>query len=146
MKKIIIIALSLFATYSCSEGESKETSNKVEVYKNEVSEKQSVFVNIVVGSDKAEHTTVWKENQSALEVLQYVANVVTKPVAGKYVFVTKIDSVAGIKGVNGWYYTINGNKATKLAINQTVQPGDTIQWNFKADICSKTVDKADCEK
>jgi len=145
MKNIIIIALSLFTIISCSENESKKITNKVEVNKKEESKEQNVFVNIVVGSDKQEFTTKYREGISVLEALQYVAKVVTKPVAGKYVFVTKINDTQGVKGVNGWYYTINSTKATKLAISQLLQVGDTIQWNFKADICSKTVDKSDCE-
>ena len=141
MKYLIATIFSLFLISSC---DIDEQATEVGMNNTEITDSK-VFVNIVVGSDKKETTTKYRKGASALEALQYVANVVTKPVAGKYVFVTKIDSIEGIKGKNGWYYTINGNKATKLAINQTVQPGDTIQWNFKADICSKTVDKEGCK-
>lgn len=132
---LLIVTLSLF---SCSEeNKTLENNTNKEV---SASENKSVFVNIVVGSDKEEHSTKYKEGASALEALQYVAKVVTKPVASKYVFVTKINDTEGTVGVNGWYYTINGEKAKTLAVNYIVQPSDTIQWIFKADICSKTVD------
>ncbi len=136
IKYIILAVLVLFSITNCTV-ESKETSIIIE--------NADVIVKIAVGSSVGEFTTSWRENLTALEALQYVANVNTHPVAGKYVFVTKIDSVESERGKNAWYYTINGNKATKLAVNQMVEPGDTIQWNFKADVCSKTVDKEGCK-
>lgn len=140
MKKLLVLLVVVQSLFSCcEENKTIENSSEKEVI---VTENKSVFVNIVLGSDKDEFSTKYKQGASALEALQYVARVETKPVAGKYVFVTKINDIAGVVGVNGWYYTINGEKAKTLAANYTVQPGDTIQWIFKADICSKKVKKA----
>lgn len=141
MKNILVLLITT-AFLSCSnENNSIDNSSDKEVI---VTKDNSVFVNIVVGSDKEEHSTKYKKGSSALQALQYVANVVTKPVAGKYVFVTSINDTESTVGVNGWYYTVNGEKAKMLAINYIVQPSDTIQWIFKADICSKKVDKSGC--
>jgi hypothetical protein len=74
-----------------------------------------------------------------LEALQKAADVRTHPV-GSYVFVTEIDNVAAERGKMAWYYKINQKKPEKLAIEQIVNPGDTISWRFVEDVCSKTVD------
>ena len=137
MKYLIITIFSLVLISSCN----IDKQTKEDVKNNTELIDSKVFVNIVVGSDKQEHSTKYRKGASALEALQYVANVITKPVAGKYVFVTKINDTEGLVGVNGWYYTINGEKAKKLAVNYYVQPGDTIQWNFRADACSNSIDK-----
>ena len=80
------------------------------------------------------------ETITALEALQKVVDVKTHPV-GKYVFVTAIDEVAAERGKMAWYYKINQKKPEKLAIEQLVNPGDTISWRFVEDVCSKTVDE-----
>ena len=82
----------------------------------------------------------WSENMSALEALQKSSIVVTHPVAG-YVFVTSIDEVAASRGNMAWYYKVNGESATNLAISQPVNPDDVVSWLFVEDVCSKTVDE-----
>lgn len=86
-------------------------------------------------------STEWEDELTALEALQHVATVETHPV-GQYVFVTAIDSVKGVRGSKAWYYTINGEPTKKLAINKTVDPGDTISWIYKTDVCSGTVERS----
>jgi hypothetical protein len=63
---------------------------------------------------------------TALESLQYVSVVETHPVK-EYVFVSSIDSVHTIIGVNAWYYKVNGESPGVLAINNTLNNGDTLK-------------------
>lgn len=84
--------------------------------------------------------TVWEKGLTALEALQHVALTETHPV-GKYVFVTAIDSVRGVRGKMAWYYNVNGQLTKKLAIINIVSAGDTISWIYKTDVCSAIVDK-----
>lgn len=102
---------------------------------------QSVQVIIHYGPEKNDRSIVipWEESLTALKALQHTATVTTHPVKN-YIFVTQIDSTCGERGVMAWYYTINGEKPAKLAINQPVLPGDTIKWSFTKDVCSALVD------
>lgn len=81
----------------------------------------------------------WQEGYTAMRALQHAARIETYAL-GNYVFVTSIDGVKGERGVKGWYYTLNGNAATALAIHAQVQSGDVIRWIFKDDVCSARVD------
>jgi hypothetical protein len=79
--------------------------------------------------------------QTVLGVLQTVATVETHPV-DRYVFVTAIDGVQGKRGEMAWYYTIDGNKADKLAAaNVLADNTEQIKWSYQKDVCSCTVDK-----
>ncbi len=79
--------------------------------------------------------TNWKKGLSALEALQFVAEVETHPV-GEFVFVTEINGVEGVPNKSVWYYKINGVPAKQIAINQPVKKGDIITWIYKQDVCS----------
>ncbi|RKD92311.1 DUF4430 domain-containing protein [Mangrovibacterium diazotrophicum] len=100
-----------------------------------------VTVEINYGEQKKTETVQveCQEKMTALEALQYAADVKTHPVS-QYVFVTGINGVNGVRGEMAWYYTVNGEKP-KLAISQIVKPGDTISWRYVEDVCSCTVDK-----
>ncbi len=79
--------------------------------------------------------------QTVLGVLQTVAMVETHPV-DQYVFVTAIDGIQGKRGEMAWYYTIDGNKADKLAAAKVVADNtEQIRWSYQKDVCSCTVDK-----
>ena len=54
--------------------------------------------------------------------------------------VTTINNAKGKRGEKGWYYKVNGESPGVIAINKMVNPGDTITWIYKNDICSATVD------
>jgi hypothetical protein len=86
-----------------------------------------------------EKTIIVNRPLTALEALQYTSNVETHPV-GEYVFVCSIDSIRNIRGVKAWYYKINGESPGILAINNTINNGDTLKWIYKTDVCSHTVD------
>jgi hypothetical protein len=102
-----------------------------------------VTVKLDYGSVRASRDTVITSNRSltALEALQYAAKVETNHVA-QYVFITAVDDVKGIIGVLAWYYEINGQPATTLAINTQLKNGDIIRWIYKKDVCSG---KAKCK-
>lgn len=79
--------------------------------------------------------------ETVLGLLQTVATVETHPV-DQYVFVTAIDGVQGKRGEMAWYYTIDGNKADKLAAAKVVADNtERITWTYQKDVCSCTVDK-----
>lgn len=124
MKKFITFILLLFILFSCVE----KKSNGVTV---QISHETTI---------KDSKTIEWETGLTALEALQRTHDVSTHPI-GKYVFVTKIDTVEGIRGVKAWYYTLNGKSTNNLAIHQELNAGDTITWIYKTDVCSCTVDK-----
>ncbi|WP_319226462.1 DUF4430 domain-containing protein [Draconibacterium orientale] len=104
---------------------------------------EKVTVEIDFGSlkyPKLKIETNWKEGLSALEALQFVAEVKTHPL-GQYVFVDEIDGVKGVPNQSVWYYKINGEPAKKVAINQPLESGDVITWIYKQDVCSSKEDK-----
>ena len=100
-----------------------------------------VTVEINYGEQKKTETiqVECQDKMTALEALQYAADVKTHPVS-RYVFVTGINGVNGVRGEKAWYYTVNGEKP-QLAINQPVKAGDVISWRYVKDVCSCTVDK-----
>lgn len=79
--------------------------------------------------------TDWRKGLTALEALQFVAEVETHPVAG-YVFVTAINGTEGIPNKSVWYYTVNGVPAEKIAIDQPLKSGDVLTWIYKQDVCT----------
>lgn len=101
----------------------------------------SVKVIVDYGEAKSlrEESIISNHPLTALEALQYVSVVETHPVK-EYVFVSSIDSVHTIIGVNAWYYKVNGESPGVLAINNTLNNGDTLKWIYKTDVCSRTVD------
>lgn len=106
--------------------------------------KNTVTVKIDYGKEKKSkvQSIKMKENVTALEALQYVAEVHTHP-AGKYVFVDAIDGVRGVREKKGWYYKINGKSADKLAIHKRLSDGDHVTWIYKKDVCSQKVTNTD---
>jgi hypothetical protein len=105
--------------------------------------RDKVTVEIDFGSlnhPKLKIETNWKEGLSALEALQFVAEVKTHPV-GQYVFVDEIDGIKGEPNKSVWYYKINGEPAKKIAIDQPLESGDKITWIYKQDVCSPKEDK-----
>lgn len=102
--------------------------------------------NIVVEIDYGElrpSRTVETSNlkgSTALTALQSVAKVETHPV-DHYIFVTAIDDVQGKRGEMAWYYTVDSEKADKLAYLNVLKNGAHVKWSYKKDVCSATVDK-----
>jgi hypothetical protein len=105
-------------------------------------EDMKILVEINYGTkiEKSEVTLNGNKSVSALEATLHAAKVETHPV-GQYVFVVSINDVAGVRGVNAWYYEINGKPANVLAINYEIKSGDRITWIYRKDVCSALVDK-----
>ena len=102
--------------------------------------KVTVLVEFNGANHNIEQEVEYTENMSALDALMYVTTVQTHPVAG-YVFVDAINNTFNIKGCNAWYFTVNNIPSQVLAISKTLEPGDTVQWIYKKDVCSKTIEK-----
>ncbi len=129
--KTIIYSLAIIFMASCSNDKSGQLTG-------------DITVEINYGAHKEKQKTIaWKPEITALEALQYAATIETHPVSN-FVFVTSIDNVKGERGVTAWYYKINGKSPDKLAINTILNPGDTITWIYKKDVCSASVDN--CKK
>ena len=79
------------------------------------------------------------KDKTVLEVLLAIAQVQTHPV-GKYVIVTAIDGVEGRRGDMAWYYTLDGKSPGEVAYTKKADDVKQISWEFKQDVCSKTVD------
>jgi len=126
--KLLKISLILLLFVACKYQGSQDINSEI-----------SVVVNF--GKEKGQQTipVKWKQDMTALEALQYTYKTETHPV-GKYVFVTSIDSVKGKRGAMAWYYTVNGEPTNTLAINYTLNYGDTLTWNYTKDVCSQKVD------
>jgi hypothetical protein len=103
--------------------------------------KKSIVVDIDYGRVAVSRTVTasWVKGMTALEILQSVAEVKTKPV-GEYVFVVAIDGVEGKRGDMGWYYEVNGNSSDKLAYSKVLNNADHVRWVYKKDVCSGKVD------
>jgi hypothetical protein len=104
--------------------------------------KRETIVKIDYGDMKPSRTVriSAEKGKTVLEMLQTVACVETHPVAG-YVFVTGIDGVKGKRGEMAWYYTIDDKAPGELAYTRVLDGTEgAIQWFYKKDVCSWTVD------
>jgi hypothetical protein len=103
--------------------------------------KKEITVEIDYGKTQEQKTVkvAWFPGIAVLGALQEAAETETHPV-GSYVFVTAIDRVKGERGKMAWYYRINGKAPKKLALYQTLKPGDTVSWRYVEDVCSWKVD------
>lgn len=81
-----------------------------------------------------------EKGNTALELLQAVAEVKTHPVGG-YVMVISIDGIEGKRGEMAWYYTVDGKSPGKVANSNVLNGEHHIKWEYKKDICSPKVDK-----
>ena len=102
----------------------------------------TIHIEINYGAEnKIEKLNISKDKGiTALEALQYIAEVETHPV-GEYVFVSTINKIKADRGKTAWYYKVNGKSPKVLAINDVLNNGDIISWQLKEDVCSRTVNK-----
>ncbi|MDH5465622.1 MAG: DUF4430 domain-containing protein [Thiovulaceae bacterium] len=71
---------------------------------------------------------------TALELLQRASKVRTKKV-GKYIFVKSIDEIKSHPGKMGWFYFIDGQRASKVASEYVLKEVETMKWSFQVDHC-----------
>ena len=109
-------------------------------------QKQKVTVKIDFGGNKPNESfqAEWYEGMTAMTALQSSADGASHPIK-TYIFVNTINGVKTERGAEAWYYEVNGKSTGRIAFRYTVNPGDTITWIYKKDVCSNTVDKK-CEK
>lgn len=81
------------------------------------------------------HEVKWYEGLTAMSALQACATVESHPRAG-YVFVWAINHLALEPGKWAWYYTLNGKRATRVALHQRLQPRDEVAWQYRTDVCT----------
>lgn len=100
--------------------------------------KVTIEINFNGEKESLKIETDWQKGLSALEALQFVAEVKTHPVQ-QFVFVTEINGVEGVPNQSVWYYKINGQPAKKLAIWQPLKKADVVTWIYKKDVCSPKI-------
>jgi hypothetical protein len=102
---------------------------------------RKIVIEIEYGKNHEPRTVevLLEKSQTVLELLQKVSTVETHP-AGKYVFVTAIDEVAGKRGETAWYYTIDGESPKEVAYSKVIDKESHIKWTYKKDVCSWQVD------
>jgi hypothetical protein len=104
-------------------------------------EKRNIVIKINYGDIRPARTieACYTKGNTALEVLQRVAEVKTHPV-GEYVFVVSIDGVEGKRGETAWYYSVDGKSANKLAYSNILNDVNSMKWEYREDVCSRKVD------
>jgi len=122
---LFIILMGCTLSVFASEGANKELT--IEVQYGDQKPARTIEYHYVSGS-------------TALEALQSVAEVETAFAGPENRVVTAIDGVRGERGVNGWYYQLDGENARQMADSQTLDGHRSMTWRYKTDICSKTVD------
>ncbi|MEE8587987.1 MAG: DUF4430 domain-containing protein [Sulfurimonadaceae bacterium] len=98
--------------------------------------KKSITVEIDYGGLRPSRTikTAYVEGMSALKLLQQVAKVKTHK-AGAFVFVKSIDKVKGEAGKMGWFYSVDGVSAKKLAKSYILTDVKAMKWSYKVEAC-----------
>ncbi len=123
---LVLVLLVSFASAKPTMGGAKNKQVTVEINFGDVKDMKTVTIDC-------------GKKLTALEALQLAADVETHPL-GQYIFVAAIDKVISTRGNMAWYYKINGENSTKLAMSQAVKAGDVITWRYVKDVCSCTVD------
>lgn len=108
---------------------------------------EKVTVTINYGEEKLSQAfqVNWQEGMTAMLAVQSCANVTTHPVKD-YIFVSTINGISTVAGKKAWYYTVNNESTHKLAFRYPVNPGDTVEWIYKKDVCPAIKQKQPCEK
>jgi hypothetical protein len=78
--------------------------------------------------------TEYDEGMSAMKLLQQVAEVQTYQL-GMSVFVKSIDKVKSERGKMGWFYSIDGVSAKKLASSYLLKDAHEMKWSYRVEAC-----------
>ena len=102
----------------------------------------SIDIEIMYGGEKEPRMvkTTYKNGDTALETLSKAAKVKTKKVGG-FLFVTSIDGVASSPKKMGWFYSVDGKSADKIASTNTLVNAKNMRWEFHTDNCLSGADK-----
>jgi hypothetical protein len=79
-------------------------------------------------------TTDFTAGMSALKLLQKVAEVRTYEL-GSFVFVKSIDQIESKRGEMGWFYSINGVSAKRLASSYLLDDAEEMRWSYRVEAC-----------
>jgi len=78
--------------------------------------------------------TIYSEGMTALNVLKQVAEVQTHQVGG-FVFVRAIDKIRSERGKMGWFYSIDGVSAKRIADSYRLKDERTMRWSYRVEAC-----------
>ncbi len=76
----------------------------------------------------------FRQGMTALELLQRAAKISTKTV-GKYIFVSSINGVKSHSKNMGWFYSVDGVDANKIASDNVLKDVKEVRWTFKTANC-----------
>ncbi len=121
---LLLLPLTLFASDDTPSDRLQQKGNK------------SIRVEIDYGGLRPSRTieTGYDEGTSALALLRQVAEVQTYQ-AGTFVFVKSIDKIKSKPGKMGWFYSIDGVKAKKLAGSCLLKAAKNMKWTYKREAC-----------
>jgi len=98
--------------------------------------KKSIRVVIDYGGQRPSRmiTTDYTAGMSALKILQQVAEVKTYEL-GSFVFVKSIDRIESKRGKMGWFYSIDGVPAKKIAGSYLLDDAEEMRWSYHVEAC-----------
>lgn len=76
-----------------------------------------------------------QNGMSALELLEKVADVETKKV-GTYTFVKSINGISPRNKNWGWFYSIDGVRAKKIATDTLINSNRSMEWKLEIANCA----------
>jgi len=79
-------------------------------------------------------TTDYTAGMSALKLLKQVAEVRTYEL-GSFVFVKSIDQIESKRGEMGWFYSIDGVTAKKIADSYLLYDAEEMRWSYRVEAC-----------
>jgi len=100
------------------------------------SAKKSIRIEIDYGGLRPPRiiTTDYTVGTSALKLLQQVAEVRTYEL-GSFVFVKSIDRIESKRGEMGWFYSIDGVSAKRLASSYLLNDAEEMRWSYRVEAC-----------
>jgi hypothetical protein len=79
-------------------------------------------------------TTAYRPGINALQLLQQVAAVKTYRL-GEHTFIRSIDGLEGKRGEMGWFYSVDGVSAKRVAGKRILTDAERMTWRYKVAAC-----------
>jgi hypothetical protein len=79
-------------------------------------------------------TTRYLPGINAMQLLQQVAEVRTYRL-GEHTFIRSIDGLEGKRGEMGWFYSIDGVSAKRVAGKRVLTDAERMTWRYKVAAC-----------